>query len=127
LITVGTQPVLAVVAILAWALFASSAPASMQSRSMSLAGPAGGLVAALPASAASAGMALGSTVSGAAYTVAGPTAVILTGMALALGALALAVATRRLRPPVETAPRIAHHESDALRMLRRAATHDARL
>jgi MFS transporter, DHA1 family, inner membrane transport protein len=99
-----SQPALAVGGILAWALFASSAPPSVQARSMSLAGPAGGLVAALPASAASAGMALGSTVSGAAYTVAGPTAVIITGMTLALGALALAVATRRLRPPVDTTP-----------------------
>jgi DHA1 family inner membrane transport protein len=71
---------------------------------MSLAGPAGGLVASLPASAASAGIALGSTASGAAYAVAGPSAVILTGMVIALGALALAVATRRLRPPVVPTP-----------------------
>lgn len=104
LLLVRTQPALAVGAILAWALFASSAPPSVQSRSMSLAGPAGALVASLPASAASAGMALGSTASGAAYTVAGPVAVIITGMTLALGALVLAVATRRLRPPADTPP-----------------------
>jgi DHA1 family inner membrane transport protein len=96
-----TSPALAVGALLAWALFASSAPPSVQSRSMSLAGPAGGLVASLPASAASAGMALGSTLSGAAFTAAGPAAVVVTGMTLALGALAVAVATRRLRPPVD--------------------------
>jgi MFS transporter, DHA1 family, inner membrane transport protein len=102
LLIVRSQPALAVGALLGWALFASSAPPSVQSRSMSLAGPAGGLVASLPAAAASAGMALGSTASGAAYTVAGPTAVIITGMTLALGAFALAVATRRLRPPVDT-------------------------
>ena len=88
-------------AILAWAVFASSAPPSVQYRSVSLAGPAGGLVASLPASAASAGIALGSTASGIAYTVAGPSAVIITGMVIALGALALAVATRRLRPPAD--------------------------
>ena len=93
------QPLVAVAAILAWALFASSAPAPVQYRSVSLAGPAGGLVASLPASAASAGIALGSTASGIAYTAAGPTAVIITGMIIAIGALALAVATRRLRPP----------------------------
>ncbi len=93
------QPLVAVAAILAWALFASSAPAPVQYRSVSLAGPAGGLVASLPASAASAGIALGSTASGIAYTAAGPTAVIITGMIIAMGALALAVATRRLRPP----------------------------
>ena len=93
------QPLVAVAAILAWAVFASSAPASVQYRSVSLAGPAGGLVASLPASAASAGIALGSTASGIAYTAAGPSAVIITGMLIALGAVVLAVATRRLRPP----------------------------
>ena len=91
-------------AILAWAVFASSAPASVQYRAMSLAGPAGALVTSLPASAASAGIALGSTASGIAYTAAGPSAVIITGMIIALGALALAVATRRLRPPTDTTP-----------------------
>ena len=95
------QPLLAVAAILAWALFASSAPASVQYRSVSLAGPAGGVVAALPASAASAGIALGSTASGITYTEAGPPAVIITGMLIALGAVVLAVATRRLRPPAD--------------------------
>jgi DHA1 family inner membrane transport protein len=104
LLIAQTQPAVAIGAILAWALFASSAPPSVQSRSMSLAGPAGGLVASLPASAASAGIALGSTASGAAYTLAGPAAVVVTGMALALVALALAVATRGLRPPAETTP-----------------------
>jgi DHA1 family inner membrane transport protein len=99
LLVVRTQPPLAVVAILAWAVFASSAPPSVQHRSMSLAGPAGGLVASLPASAASAGIAVGSTASGLAYTAAGPVAVMITGIVIAFGALALAVATRRLRPP----------------------------
>ena len=63
-----TQPLLAVAALLAWAVFAASAPPSVQHRSMSLAGPASGLVASLPASAASAGIAIGSTASGIAYT-----------------------------------------------------------
>jgi MFS transporter, DHA1 family, inner membrane transport protein len=103
LFAVRTQPLLAAAAILAWAVFASSAPASVQHRSMSLAGPAGGLVAALPASAASAGIALGSTASGIAYTAAGPTAVIITGVVFALSAFALAVVTHRLRP-TEPAP-----------------------
>ena len=71
---------------------------------MSLAGPASGLVASLPASAASAGIAIGSTASGIAYTAAGPPAVVITGMVVALGALALAAATRRLRPPVDVTP-----------------------
>ena len=104
LFLVRTQPLLAVAAILAWAVFASSAPPSVQHRSMSLAGPAGGLVASLPASAASAGIAIGSTASGIAYTAAGPPAVVITGMVIALGALALATATRRLRPPVDVTP-----------------------
>ena len=96
-----SQPLLAVVAILAWAVSASSAPPSVQYRAVSLAGPGGALVASLPASAASAGIALGSTASGMAYTAAGPSAVIITGMIIALGALALAIATRRLRPPAD--------------------------
>ena len=107
------QPLLAVTAILAWAVFASSAPPAVQYRSVSLAGPAGGLVASLPASAASAGIALGSTASGAAYTVAGPSAVILTGMIIALGALVLAVATRRLRPPIDSAPLASSSRAEA--------------
>jgi DHA1 family inner membrane transport protein len=96
-----SNPLPAVVAILAWAVFGSSAPPSVQYRAVNLAGPGGALVASLPASAASAGIALGSTASGIAYTAAGPSAVIITGMLIALGALALAVATRRLRPPAE--------------------------
>jgi len=103
-----THPLLATAAILAWAGFASSAPASIQYRTVSLAGPGGALVTSLPASAASAGIAVGSTASGLAYTAAGPSAVILTGMVIALGALALALATRRLQPsadqPGATAP-----------------------
>ena len=95
------QPLLAVAAIVAWALCASSAPPSVQYRSVTLAGPAGGLVASLPASAASVGIALGSTASGIAYTAAGPAAVVITGMIIAVGALALAVAARRLRPPAD--------------------------
>ena len=78
-----SQPLLAVAAILAWAVFASSAPASVQYRAVSLAGPGGALVTSLPASAASAGIALGSTASGIAYTAAGPSAVIITGMIIA--------------------------------------------
>jgi DHA1 family inner membrane transport protein len=94
-----SQPLLAVAAILAWAVFASSAPASIQHRTVRLAGPGGALVASLPASAASAGIALGSTASGITYTAAGPSAVIITGMIIAVGALALAIATRRLGSP----------------------------
>lgn len=92
------RPVLALAAILAWAVAAASAPPSVQHRSVTLAGPAAGVVASLPASAASAGIALGSTLSGLAYTAAGPSAVVVTGLVLALGACALAVATRRLQP-----------------------------
>lgn len=98
-------PVVAVVALLGWAVFASSAPASVQYRVVSLAGPGAGLVASLPASAASAGIALGSAASGAAYTGAGAPAVVVTGLVMALAALSLAIATRRLRPPADvTAP-----------------------
>jgi MFS transporter, DHA1 family, inner membrane transport protein len=108
LFLVRTQPLPAVAAILAWAVFSSSAPPSVQHRSMSLAGPAGGLVASLPASAASAGIALGSTASGITYAAAGPAAVIITGMVIALGALALAVATCRLRPPAAASAAATH-------------------
>jgi DHA1 family inner membrane transport protein len=98
-----SQPAFAVMAILAWAVAAASAPPSVQYRAVSLAGSAAGVVASLPASAASAGIALGSTVSGVAYTARGPGAVIVTGLVIALGALALAVATRGLQPPRRTA------------------------
>jgi len=102
-----SQPLLAVTAILAWAVFASSAPASIQYRTVRLAGPGGALVASLPASAASAGIALGSTASGISYAAAGPSAVIITGMIIALGALALAIATRRLRPSADETANVA--------------------
>lgn len=103
------HPIVAVVAILAWAVSVSSAPPSIQSRAMTLAGPSGALVAALPASAGSAGIALGSAASGVAFTAAGPPAVVLTGLLLATGALALAVATRRLRPPLADLSEGEHH------------------
>ena len=93
-----SQPMFAVVAIFGWALFSSIAPPSVQQRTVSLAGPGAALAASLPASAASAGIALGSTASGFAYTASGPSAVIVTGIVIALGSLALAIATRRLRP-----------------------------
>jgi DHA1 family inner membrane transport protein len=93
-----SQPALALVAILGWAVSAASAPPSVQHRAVSMAGPAASLVASLPASAASAGIALGSTVSGVAYTAAGPNAVVVSAVVIALGALALAVTTRGLHP-----------------------------
>lgn len=99
LFLVRDQALPATAAILAWGVFAACAPPSVQHRSMAVAGPVGDLVAALPASAASAGIALGSTASGIAYTAAGPTAVIITGIAIALGALTLAIMTGRLRAP----------------------------
>lgn len=93
-----SQPVVAVLAVLAWAVTSSSAPPSVQHRTLSLAGTGGALAASLPASAASAGIALGSAASGAAYSAWGPAAVVLTGICLALGALVLAGVTRRIRP-----------------------------
>ena len=60
-------------------------------------------MASLPASAASAGIALGSTASGFACTAAGPPVVILTGTAFALTALALAFAFRGSRRPPASA------------------------
>ena len=68
---------------------------------MSFAGAGGALAASLPASAASAGIAVGSTASGIAYAASGPAAVIVTGALIAFVAVALAVATRRLRPPAD--------------------------
>ena len=93
-----SQPALALVAILGWAVSAASAPPSVQHRAVSMAGPAASLVASLPASAASAGIALGSTVSGVAYTAAGPNAVVVSAVVIALGAVALPVTTRGLHP-----------------------------
>jgi len=103
LFMVRSHPALALVAILGWALSAASAPPSVQYRAVSMAGPAASVVASLPASAASAGIALGSTASGVAYTAAGPPAVVITGFLIALTALTIAVATRRLTPPRDPA------------------------
>jgi len=101
LYTARSQPLIAIVAIVSWAVLSSSAPPSVQHRTVSLAGAGGALAASLPASAASAGIAVGSTASGIAYAASGPAAVIVTGALIAFVAVALAVATRRLRPPAD--------------------------
>ena len=92
------QAPLAVIAIMAWAVFGSTAPPSIQHRALALSGPGSELAASLPASAASAGIAIGSTISGLAYTTSGLPAVVITGLVIATTALGLALATRRLTP-----------------------------
>jgi MFS transporter, DHA1 family, inner membrane transport protein len=72
---------------------------SIQLRVVTLAGRGGGLASSLPASAANAGIAVGSVAGGVTVDVVGVRAVTLTGLAIAVAAVLVAVLTRSLQPP----------------------------
>ncbi|WP_157974050.1 MFS transporter, partial [Desertihabitans aurantiacus] len=95
----GGQVGLAVLAVFGMGLFAMAMAPTVQSRVMSLAGPGGALVASLPASAANAGDAVGALLGGGAIGQAGLPGAVLAGAAVAATAVAVAIATSRLRPP----------------------------
>ena len=90
--------------LLAWGAFAFGMTPSLQLRVVSLAGPGGQLASSLPASAINLGIALGSLAGGMAYSHSGVKAPVITGLVIAVTAIAAAVATRRLAPPVTAAP-----------------------
>jgi MFS transporter, DHA1 family, inner membrane transport protein len=96
---VGSSPVLVVVVVLVWGVCAFGTTPAMQFRVVSLAGPGGALASSLPASAANAGVALGSVAGGVTIDVVGVRAVTLTGLAIGVVAVLGAVLTRSLRPP----------------------------
>jgi DHA1 family inner membrane transport protein len=106
---VGTVPLLVVLALVAWGLFAFGMAASLQYRVVSLAGPGGALAQSLPASAINLGIALGSFVGGVAIGGFSASAAVITGLIIGVIAVIAAWATSALQPPpgvepVKTAP-----------------------
>jgi DHA1 family inner membrane transport protein len=73
---------------------------SLQYRVVSLAGPGGALAQSLPASAVNVGIAVGSSAGGVAIERATASSVVLPGLVIAVLAVVVAVATRKLAPPV---------------------------
>ncbi len=96
---VGASAPLVAVALLIWGSLAFGMVPSLQYRTVDLAGPGGELAASLPASAANAGIALGSVAGGVALGTFGIPAAVLTAVAIATLAIPAALATSRLRPP----------------------------
>lgn len=98
LATFGGNPVIALAGVLLTGLCCMGAAPSLQHRVVTLAGAGAPLAAALPASAANAGIALGSTAGGIA-THSGVTAAVLCGAAIGGVAVTAAAMTARLRAP----------------------------
>lgn len=96
---VGASAPLVVLALLLWGVFECGMVPSLQYRIVALAGRGGDLAAALPVSAANAGIALGAASGGVAIGAFGSPAAVLTAVALAAVAVPVALATGRLRPP----------------------------
>jgi DHA1 family inner membrane transport protein len=97
---VGTIAPLVALAVVAWGLFAFGMAASLQYRVVSLAGPGRELAQSLPASAINLGIAFGSFAGGVAIGGFGASAAVFTGLAIGTLAIAAALATRSLRPPL---------------------------
>jgi DHA1 family inner membrane transport protein len=95
----GAIAVLALVAVLALGLFGMGMAPSLQYRVVTLAGPGGGLAQSLPASAANLGIAFGSFAGGVAVDAAPVSSAVVTGLVIAVVAIAVAWATSRLGPP----------------------------
>jgi DHA1 family inner membrane transport protein len=95
----GAIAVLALVAVLALGLFGMGMAPSLQYRVVTLAGPGGGLAQSLPASAANLGIAFGSFAGGVAVDAASVSSAVVTGLVIAVVAIAVAWATSRLGPP----------------------------
>jgi DHA1 family inner membrane transport protein len=99
LFLVGSSAWLVVPVLVVWGLAAFGMTPSIQLRVVTLAGRGGGLASSLPASAANAGIAVGSVAGGVTVDVVGVRAVTLTGLAIAVAAVLVAVLTRSLQPP----------------------------
>ncbi|GAA1620264.1 MFS transporter [Kribbella sancticallisti] len=94
----GSEPAVALLVLIAWGVVGFGLVPSLQYRVTSLAGPGRDLAGVLPASAVTAGIAIGAVIGGRAVATAGVDAAILTGAVICtLGVLA-AAATSRLRP-----------------------------
>ncbi len=95
----GTSAWLVVVMLTIWGIFGFATTPAMQFRIVSMAGEGGTLAASLPASAANAGVALGSVAGGLTIDPFGVRAVALTGTLIAVASVLGAVLTRGLQPP----------------------------
>lgn len=105
LYTFGSRALVTFLAVVGVGLFAMGLAPAMQTRVMALAGPGAALAASLPASAASAGDAVGALLGGVAIHRSGVTAAVITGTLLAAAAVAASLATRHLRAaPVADEP-----------------------
>lgn len=115
---VGTVAFLVALALLALGLFGFSMAPSLQYRVVSLAGPGGQLAQSLPASAINLGVAFGSAAGGVAIGTFSASAVVITGLVLAVGSIAAAWATSVLKPPA--APELPAEQSSTDRVLETA-------
>jgi len=95
----GSNPVAAALALAVWGVVGFGLVPSLQYRVVSLAGPGRDFAAMLPASAVTAGIAVGALVGGRAVDHSGASAAVLTGTALMVLAVPVAWATRFLKPP----------------------------
>jgi DHA1 family inner membrane transport protein len=95
----GSSPILVALGLLVWGVVGFGLVPSLQYRVVSLAGPGQDLAATLPASAVTAGIALGALGGGRAESAHGPSAAILTGLIICMAALPLSWATSFLKPP----------------------------
>lgn len=96
----GANPWLAAVAVLGIGLFGMGTGPSIQHRVVSLAGPGAPLAASLPASAVNAGIAFGAVAGGLAIDGGGVELAVVTGIVIAVAAVAAAWATGHLEAPV---------------------------
>jgi len=97
---VGATAFLVALALLALGAFAMGMAPSLQHRVVSLAGPGGALAQSLPSSAANVGIAFGSFAGGMAIGGFTVSAAVLTGLIIAVIAIAAAWASSFLKPPV---------------------------
>ncbi|MGM1062901.1 MFS transporter [Saccharothrix sp. Mg75] len=98
----GSIAFVVVLALLAWGVFALGAVPAFQYRVLELAGPGSQLASSLPASAANAGIALGSVVGGMALSGSGPSGAVVAGIALGVVTIPIAWVTGRLKRPAAT-------------------------
>ncbi|MFF5259797.1 MFS transporter [Actinomadura viridis] len=104
LYVLGANTVAVAVVMLAWGVCVFGMAPSLQYRVVSLAGSGGGLAQSLPASAINTGIAFGSFAGGVAIERSSVPAAILTAVGIALAAVTVAAATRRLTPAPAVEP-----------------------
>ena len=95
----GTNPFVVALLLLALGIFSMGLGPSLQYRVVALAGPGASLAQALPASAINLGIAFGSYAGGVALGAFTTSAAVLAGLVIAVIAVPIAWATRRLDPP----------------------------